>query len=132
MAMTDPIADLITRIRNAHRMKKKVVHCRFSQMGNSILDVLKSEGYIRGYKMQEVRPGISESIVELKYFEGEPAIHEISRASKPGRRHYISVKELGRGRNALGVFIMSTSKGVISDEKAAELNVGGEVLCHVF
>ena len=132
MSMNDSIADLITRIRNAQRVKKATVVCHFSRLGNGVLEVLKAEGYIRGYKTQEVRPGISETTVELKYFDGEPAIQEITRTSKPGRRQYTGVKEVMRARNALGILIMSTSKGVVSDAQAAELNVGGEVLCQVF
>ncbi|MEI8321378.1 MAG: 30S ribosomal protein S8 [Alphaproteobacteria bacterium] len=132
MSMNDSIADLITRIRNAQRVKKATVNCHSSRLGDALLEVLKDEGYIRGYKATEVRPGVVETLVELKYFEGAPAIQEISRTSKPGRRSYTSIKGLNRFRNGLGILIMSTSKGVLSDWKAAELNVGGEVLCHVF
>ncbi len=132
MSMNDSIADLITRIRNAQRVKKATVICYSSRLGNAVLEVLKNEGYIRGYKIQEVRPGIAETLVELKYFEGEPAIQEISRTSKPGRRQYADAKSTLRARNGLGILVMSTSKGVVSDAQAAELNVGGEVLCQVF
>lgn len=132
MAMNDLIADLITRIRNAQRVKKTTVVCHSFKLGNAVLDVLKLEGYIRGYKVQEVRSGISEAVVELKYFDGEPVIRKIVRASKSGRRMYASTKNMKRFCNGLGVSVISTSKGVLSDAKALDLNVGGEVLCQVF
>ena len=132
MTMTDPIADLLSRIRNGHHARKAVVECLYSKMATNILDVLKNEGYIRAYKVKEVRAGVSLIDVELKYFEGAPAIQKIDRVSKPGRRHYSSIEELARPSNGLGVFVLSTSRGVISDAEARKLNTGGEVLCRGF
>ncbi len=132
MTMTDPIADLITRIRNAQRVGKATTTCLFSKLGLNVLEVLKDEGYIRAYKVQPVREGISEIIVDLKYFEGAPAINTIKKVSKPGRRTYSSIGKVPRVYNGLGISILSTSKGVVSDARAKDLNVGGEVLCQVF
>lgn len=132
MTMTDPIADLLSRIRNAHKAKKAVVRCLYSKINLNILEVLKDEGYIRAYQVHSVREGVSEIEVELKYFEGMPVIQKIDRVSSPGRRTYASIEDLDKPSNGLGVYILSTSKGVISDSSARKLNVGGEVLCRVF
>ncbi|MFN7663132.1 MAG: 30S ribosomal protein S8 [Alphaproteobacteria bacterium] len=132
MTMTDPIADLLSRIRNAHKAKKDVVRCLYSKINLNILEVLKDEGYIRAYQVNPVREGVSEIVVELKYFEGMPVIQKIDRVSTPGRRTYASIHDLSKPANGLGVYILSTSKGVLSDNAARKMNVGGEVLCRVF
>jgi small subunit ribosomal protein S8 len=132
MSMTDPIADLLTRIRNAQQRHTEVVRVRSSKMGERILSVLVDEGYIRSFKEKDIRPGIKEIEVELKYFEGQGAIREIKRISKPGRRVYSEVKDLPSPYNGLGISVLSTSKGVVADHTARQLNVGGEVLCQVF
>lgn len=132
MSMTDPVADLITRIRNAQQRSMKTVRVRSSKLGQNLLNVLEEEGFIRGSKTVDIRPGIQEIEVELKYYEGEGVIREINRVSKPGRRIYKDVSDLPKPYNGLGVAILSTSKGVVSDSKARELNVGGEVMCQLF
>jgi small subunit ribosomal protein S8 len=130
--MNDPIGDLITRIRNAQMRNKSKVSAPGSKMRARVLDVLKSEGYIRGYATVEHSGGRNELEIELKYFDGEPVIREIARVSKPGRRVYASVKNLPRINNGLGVAVLSTPKGIMADHDAREANVGGEVLFTVF
>jgi len=132
MAMTDPLGDMITRIRNAAMRKKNSLQTPGSSLRMSVLEVLQSEGYIRGYTVTERENGRSEIDIELKYFDGEPAIKKIERVSKPGRRVYSSVATLPRVANGLGVSILSTSQGVMSDHVARERNLGGEILCQVF
>jgi small subunit ribosomal protein S8 len=132
VAVNDPIGDLITRIRNAQQRSKPKVSTPGSSLRVRVLDVLKSEGYIRGYSSVERKDGRSELEIELKYYEGEPVIREIARVSKPGRRVYASVKNLPRINNGLGVAIVSTPKGVMADHEARDANVGGEILCTVF
>ena len=132
MAVNDPIGDLITRIRNAGMRKKSKLSAPNSRLRASVLEVLKTEGYIRGYASVEHTGGRSELEIELKYFDGEPVIREISRVSKPGRRVYASVKALPRINNGLGVSILSTPKGVMADHAARDANVGGEILFTVF
>jgi small subunit ribosomal protein S8 len=132
MAVTDPIGDLITRIRNAQARNKSKVSTPGSSLRVRVLDVLKSEGYIRGYASVQHSDGRSELEIELKYFDGSPVIREIERVSKPGRRVYASVKNLPRINNGLGVAIVSTPKGVMADHEARDANVGGEILCTVF
>ncbi|MCP5080914.1 MAG: 30S ribosomal protein S8 [Alphaproteobacteria bacterium] len=132
MSMTDPIADMLTRIRNAQMRGKSKVATPASRIRGSVLDVLESEGFIRGYAAVEHGSGKSEFEIELKYYEGEPVIREISRVSKPGRRVYAGVKNLPTVYNGLGISILSTPKGVMSDGEARTQNVGGEVLCTVF
>ena len=132
MALNDPLGDLITRIRNAQMRNKSKVSSPGSTLRARVLDVLKSEGYIRGYSSTEYGNGRTEFEIELKYFDGEPVIREISRVSKPGRRVYASVKALPRVNNGLGVAILSTPKGVMADHDARDANVGGEILCTVF
>src|SRR6187402_2214308 len=132
MSMVDPLGDLLTRIRNAQMRNKSKVSTPGSKMRARVLDVLKSEGYIRGYAAVEHKDGRSEFEIELKYFDGAPVIREIERVSKPGRRVYASVKALPRINNGLGVAILSTPKGVMADHDAREQNVGGEILCTVF
>ncbi len=130
--MTDPIADMLTRIRNGQRAGKKTVSVPASKRHANILDVLQREGYIVGHKTEEVRKGISNLVVELKYFEGDAVIQEIDRVSKPGRRVYSNVSDMPRVHNGLGISILSTSKGVMSDFEARQSKVGGEVICTVF
>ncbi len=132
MAMTDPLGDMLTRIRNGQTAKKNAVVSPASKLRSCVLDVLQREGFIRGYAESEVRPGIRELRIELKYHEGQPVIREISRVSKPGRRVYSKIKDLPRVYNGLGVSILSTPRGVISDAEARDAHVGGEVLCKVF
>jgi small subunit ribosomal protein S8 len=132
MALNDPIGDMITRIRNAASRSKSKVSTPGSSFRARVLDVLKSEGYIRGYATVEHGDGRTEFEIELKYFDGAPVIREISRVSKPGRRVYASVKALPRVNNGLGVAIVSTPKGVMADHDARENNLGGEILCTVF
>ena len=132
MAVNDPLGDLLSRIRNAQMRNKSKVSTPGSKMRARVLEVLKNEGYIRGFSREQVRPGISQLKIELKYVDGEPVIREISRVSKPGRRVYASVKALPRVNNGLGVAILSTPKGVMADHDARDNNVGGEVLCTVF
>ena len=131
MAMNDPIGDLLSRIRNAQMRNKSKVTSPNSRLRESVLDVLKNEGYIRGFSVTE-REGRSELDIELKYFDGEPVIREIERISKPGRRVYTSVRNMPRINNGLGVAIVSTPKGVMADHDARDANVGGEILCTVF
>lgn len=131
MNLNDPIGDLITRIRNAQMRGRSKVTSPASTLRARVLDVLKQEGYIRDFR--EVENGRHKEIeIELKYFEGAPAIHEIQRVSKPGRRVYSSIKDLRLVRNGLGISILSTPKGVMSDAAARDANVGGEVLCEVY
>ena len=132
MALNDPLGDMIARIHNAQMRNKAKVSTPASRLRLSVLDVLKSEGYIRGYTSVEHSSGRRELDIELKYFDGAPVIREISRVSKPGRRVYASVKNLPRINNGLGVAIVSTPKGVMADHAARDANVGGEILCTVF
>jgi small subunit ribosomal protein S8 len=132
MNMTDPLGDMLTRIRNGQAAKKDSVVTPASKLRARVLDVLAREGYIRGY--QDVpNAGPTPSLrIELKYFEGQPAIRHVARVSKPGRRVYSGSTDLPRVRNGLGITIVSTPKGVLSDAEARTQNVGGEVLCQVF
>jgi small subunit ribosomal protein S8 len=132
MMMNDPIGDMLTRIRNAQMRGKSTVKTPASKLRAWVLDVLASEGYIRGYEKSPTDNGQGEITISLKYFEGTPVIREIKRVSKPGRRVYMSVKDIPTVRNGLGVSIVSTPKGVMSDAAARSANVGGEVLCTVF
>jgi small subunit ribosomal protein S8 len=131
MPINDPLGDLLTRVRNAQMRNKSKVSSPNSKLRERVLEVLKSEGYIRGYAVVE-REGFSEIEIELKYFDGEPVIRELERISKPGRRVYTSVRNLPRINNGLGVAIVSTPKGVMADHDARDANVGGEILCTVF
>jgi small subunit ribosomal protein S8 len=130
--MNDPLGDMIARIHNAQMRNKSKVSTPASKFRESVLDVLKNEGFIRGYAAVEHASGRKEIEIELKYFDGEPVIREISRVSKPGRRVYASVRTLPRVNNGLGVAILSTPKGVMADHDARDNNVGGEILCTVF
>ncbi|OHC76824.1 MAG: 30S ribosomal protein S8 [Rhodospirillales bacterium RIFCSPLOWO2_01_FULL_65_14] len=132
MTMTDPLSDLLTRIRNGQRAKKSVVTSPASKLRANVLEVLKREGFIRGFSEREVRPGVSEIEIELKYHEGQPVIREINRISTPGRRVYSAIKDLPRFYDGLGIAILSTPRGVLSDSEARDQNVGGEILCQVF
>ena len=132
MALHDPLGDMIARIHNAQMRSKSKVSTPASRLRANVLEVLKTEGFIRGYAAVERSNGFSELEIELKYFDGEPVIREISRISKPGRRVYASVRNLPRVNNGLGVAILSTPKGVMADHDARDANVGGEVLCTVF
>ncbi|MDY0959814.1 MULTISPECIES: 30S ribosomal protein S8 [unclassified Sphingomonas] len=131
MAVTDPLGDLLTRIRNGQRARKDSVLTPASKLRVRVLDVLQREGYIRGYSEEQMGPAAGIRI-ELKYFEGQPAIKHVARISKPGRRIYSGAQELPRVRNGLGITIVSTPRGVLSDAEAREQNVGGEVLAEVF
>ncbi len=132
MAMSDPLGDMLTRIRNGQVARKATVTCPASKFRTTVLEVLQREGYIRGYSWAEVRTGVAELTIELKYHEGDPVIREISRVSKPGRRVYSKIKDLPRVYNGLGISILSTPRGVLSDNEARKANVGGEVLCQIF
>jgi small subunit ribosomal protein S8 len=130
--MNDPLGDLLTRIRNAQMRRRPKVSTPASKLRARVLDVLASEGYIRGYARIEHKNAPPELEIELKYSNGQPAIREIERVSTPGRRVYSAVRDLGTVANGLGVAILSTPKGVMSDSRAREENVGGEILCNVF
>ena len=132
MSMSDPLGDMLTRIRNGQQAHKPVIESPASKIRTNVLEVLQREGYIRGYKREEVGPGIAELKIELKYVDGEPVIREITRVSKPGRRIYSRVADLPRVYNGLGISILSTPRGVMSDNEARAANVGGEILCRVF
>lgn len=132
MSMTDPLGDMLTRIRNGQRARKTAVAAPASRFRKSVLDVLVREGYIRGYEEVEIRKGVAELKIELKYHEGSPVISQIARVSTPGRRVYSGVKDLPRVYSGLGISILSTPQGVMSDHEARQANVGGEVLCKVF
>lgn len=132
MAMNDPLGDMLTRIRNAQLRGKGSVNCPASRLRAWVLDVLVEEGYIRGYETGSDANGHPELVIGLKYFDGAPVIRELRRVSKPGRRVYKGARELPQVRNGLGVSIVSTPKGVMSDAAARSANVGGEVLCTVF
>lgn len=130
--MNDPIADMLTRIRNAQMRGKSTVSTPASKLRVRVLDVLADEGYIRGYEKSTGADGHPELEISLKYYEGTPVIRELKRVSKPGRRVYMGVKDIPSVRQGLGVSIVSTSKGVMSDASARAANVGGEVLCTIF
>jgi small subunit ribosomal protein S8 len=132
MQLNDPLGDLIARINNAQMRKKPKISTPGSRLRANVLEVLKNEGFIRGYASVEHKDGRSEIEIELKYFDGEPVIREIARVSKPGRRVYVAVRNLPRINNGLGLAILSTPKGVMADHDARDANVGGEVLCTVF
>ncbi len=131
MNVNDPIGDMITRIRNAQMRNRSTVVTPASKLRARVLDVLVDEGYIRGYSEKEA-DGKKELEIQLKYFDGAPVIEQITRISKPGRRVYSAVNDLPLVRNGLGISILSTSKGVMSDAAARAANVGGEILCRVY
>jgi len=132
MSMSDTLGDMLTRIRNAQRAKKSEVVSPASRLRENVLEVLKREGYIAGYERRNVRTGVDELNIKLKYHEGTGVITEIYRVSTPGRRVYSSVRDLPRVYNGLGISIVSTPQGVMSDHEARKANVGGEILCQVF
>ena len=130
--MNDPIGDMLTRIRNAQMRGKSTTHSPASKLRKWVLDVLADEGYIRGYEETKDQLGHDAIEISLKYYEGEPVIRELRRVSTPGRRVYLGAKDIPQVRQGLGVSIVSTSQGVMSDAKARNANVGGEVICTVF
>ncbi len=132
MSLTDPIADLLTRIRNAHMVNKAAVKAPASKLKLSVLKILKEQGYITNYSTRQVREGVEEIDIQLKYFEGKPAIVELKKVTTPGRRVYTKSQDLKRVKGGLGIAIVSTSKGLMTDSAAREANIGGEVLCSVY
>jgi small subunit ribosomal protein S8 len=132
MTMSDPLGDMLTRIRNGQRAMKSSVVSPASKLRANVLEVLQREGYIRGFSLAEMDPGIRELTIELKYYEGVPVINEIKRVSKPGCRVYSGIKDLNPVYNGLGISILSTPQGVMSDGEARAANIGGEVLCRIF
>lgn len=132
MSVTDPIGDMLTRIRNGQKAKMSVVECPSSNFRKHVLDVIAREGYIRGYTEVQKAGTQGTLEIELKYHDGEGAIRKIDRVSKPGRRVYAGIKDFGRVFNGLGISILSTPRGVLSDNEARTQNVGGEILCRIF
>jgi small subunit ribosomal protein S8 len=132
MSMSDTLGDMLTRIRNGQTTNKKVVDAPASRFRKNVLEVLKREGFIRNFEEKEIKKGINFFEIELKYYNGKPVITEIKRVSKPGRRVYSSIKNLQKTYNGLGISILSTPRGVMSDNEAREANVGGEVLCTIY
>ena len=132
MSMSDTLGDMLTRIRNGQTTNKRVVDAPASRFRKNVLEVLKREGFIRNFEEKQMRPGINFFEIELKYYNGKPVISEIKRVSKPGRRVYSSIKNLQKTYNGLGISILSTPRGVMSDNEAREANVGGEVLCTIY
>ena len=132
MTMTDPLGDMLTRIRNGHMRRWTRVACPASNLKENVLAVLKREGYIRDYRRESGKVDKPELVIELKYYEGEPVIREIGRISRPGRRVYAGMRNMPRTFGGLGVMIVSTPKGVMTDHEARAAHVGGEVLCKVF
>jgi small subunit ribosomal protein S8 len=132
MPMSDPIGDMLTRIRNAQSVGAGSVVCPASKLRKSVLEVLQREGYIRGFSWAEEKASAPEFTIELKYDEGSPVIKEITRVSKPGRRVYSKIRDLPKVYGGLGIAILSTPRGVLSDAEARAANVGGEILCQVF
>ena len=130
--LNDPLGDLLTRIRNGQAARLSAVSSPASKHRINVLEVLKREGYIRDYNVTKKDNGAAEVNVELKYLEGQPVIREIARISKPGRRIYSKISDVPRVYNGLGISILSTPRGVLSDKEALEANVGGELLCRVF
>lgn len=132
MYVNDPLGDLLTRIRNGQAARLSEIRSPASKLRTNVLEVLKREGYIRDFNVAKNQQGAADVTVELKYSEGQPVIREIARVSKPGRRVYTQVKDVPRFFNGLGISILSTPKGVLSDREARTENVGGEILCRVF
>ena len=132
MAFNDALSDMLARIKNAHRAKKTYTSCFKSKLNINVLSVLKDEGYIRDFKNIEEKNGIGSIKIDLKYYNGFPVIKNIKRISKPGIRVYSKISELDKPYGGLGISILSTPKGVMSDQQARKNNVGGEVLCEVF
>ena len=130
--MTDPLADMLTQIRNAQSRSKATVRCPASRLRRDVLGVLKKEGYVQGFKLIKENPIKPQLEIALKYFEGGGVISELQKVSKPGRRIYTKAKAMPQVYSRLGIFVLSTSKGVMSDLEARKLNIGGEILCRVF
>ena len=132
MSFNDALSDMLARIKNAHKARKSFTSCYKSKLNLNVLTVLKDEGYIRDFKNIEVRQGISNIQIDLKYYNGDPVIKNIKRVSKPGIRVYSKISDLPKIYGGLGISILSTPKGVMSDNQARKNNVGGEILCEVF
>ena len=132
MSLSDPLGDMLTRIRNGQLRKKDSVMMPASRFRGNVLDVLHREGYVRGFRKIDLENQKNNFQIELKYVDGEPVIKDISRVSTPGRRVYSKISDLQRNFDGLGISILSTSKGVLSDSEARDENVGGEILCKVF
>lgn len=132
MSMNDPLGDMLTRIRNAQKAKRKTVECPHSRLQENVCNVLRDEGYIRGYTIEARENNKKVLEIQLKYAEGEGVIREIDRISTPGRRVYTNVKDMPRFYNGLGILVVSTPQGVLPDYKARAANVGGEILCRIF
>jgi small subunit ribosomal protein S8 len=132
MSFSDPLGDMLTRIRNGQKARKSSIKSPASKLRMNVLEVMKQEGYIRGYSKETISEGIEQLTIELKYYENQPVIRSVDRVSKPGRRVYAKIKDLKPVNNGLGTIVLSTPKGILSDEKARKLNVGGEVLCNIF
>tara|TARA_B100001123_G_C14818853_1_gene831337 strand:+ start:214 stop:612 length:399 start_codon:yes stop_codon:yes gene_type:complete len=132
MSFNDTLSDMLARIKNAHKANKSYTSCFRSKLNNNVLSVLKDEGYIRDFQNVKIRDGIDSIKIELKYHNGLPVIKKIKRISKPGIRVYSKIKELPKPYGGLGISIISTPKGVMSDQQARDNNVGGEILCEVF
>ena len=132
MAFNDSLSDMLARIKNAHKANKSFTSCFKSKLNLNVLMVLKDEGYIRDFQDVELREGISNIKIDLKYHNGIPVIRRIKRISKPGIRVYSKISDLPKSFGGLGISILSTPKGVMSDQKARDNNVGGEILCEVF
>ena len=132
MTMSDPLGDMLTRIRNGQQASKEIVEAPFSRLRENVCKVLQDEGYIRGYKVEEREGNKKYLQIQLKYADGEGVIRQIDRVSKPGRRVYSNVKTMPRFFNGLGILVVSTPQGVMADHKARAANVGGEVLCYVY
>jgi len=132
MAFNDSLSDMLARIKNAHKANKTYTSCYKSKLNLNVLSVLKDEGYIRDFQDVEIRKGISNIKIDLKYYNGTPVIKKIKRISKPGIRVYSKINDLRKSYGGLGISILSTPKGVMSDQKARDKNVGGEILCEVF
>ena len=132
MAFNDALSDMLARIKNAHKARKSFTACYKSKLNSNVLSVLKEEGYIRDFKNIEIRKGISNIQIDLKYYNGTPVIKNIKRVSKPGRRVYSRATSIPKFQNGLGVSILSTPKGVMTDNEARKNNLGGEIICKVF
>ena len=132
MAFNDSLSDMLARIKNAHKANKSFTSCLDSKLNTNVLNVLKDEGYIRDFKNVKIREGVSSIKIDLKYHNGLPVIKKIKRVSKPGIRVYSKIKDISKPYGGLGISIISTPKGVMSDQQARDNNVGGEILCEVF
>ena len=132
MSFNDALSDMLARIKNAHNARKSFTSCYKSKLNLNVLTVLKDEGYIRDFKNIEERKGVDSIKIDLKYYNGTPVIKKIKRISKPGIRKYSKISELNKPFGGLGISILSTPKGVMSDHQAKKNNVGGEILCEVF